>query len=295
MGLFGYGKGDYNKNTEQFKAELLNFMMEGVGVEVARIINATITNLENNNYPEKCNNKALKAIDERIKKIIGLMKKDIQNKKAELLSAHASMLASAVADSRKFGKELLTPQELEAEEITAECKAQLFEILTVKEQNNAKMAELLEQAKRSPDKIERIKVEYNEIATRTANIDKQISVITTRHNTNIQILNARDIGKTYVALPPQIISVQEFNVEIAKINKIAAQEAGYNDAINEVAAGLDLGIPTSSITSPFDDAFTDAFVASNMQDFDSTKSAESEKVLTASEEYPFENVLGSNK
>ncbi|MBO7149324.1 MAG: hypothetical protein J6V71_00355 [Clostridia bacterium] len=292
MGLFGYGKSDFDRSTEEFKSKLMSIMEEGKPTpESGKVINQTLVNLDFFKMPDKANKKEVQAIDERIRTLLGKIRDDIQAKKPELFAAHVNILASAVADARKFGKELLTSKELEAEEITAVCKAQLFEAITLKEQNTAKMANLLQEAKRNPAKMERIKIEYNDLASKTQNIDSQIGVITARHNANIKILNTRDIGKTYQELPPQIASVQDFSREVAKINEMAAKEAGYVEGINDAANDLELNIGGGVSTSS---AFDDAFSAAQMQDFDSAISGANVNVSGGSES-AFDAVFGQKK
>ena len=161
MGLFGYGKSDYDRSTEEFKAALMNIMFDGKPTpETGKVINQTLVNLDAFKMPDKANKKEVQAIDERIRTLLGKIRDDVQAKKPELFSAHVNILASAVADARKYGKELLTGKELEAEEITAVCKAQLFEALSLKEKNTAEMASLMEEAKRNPAKMDRIRVEF---------------------------------------------------------------------------------------------------------------------------------------
>ena len=62
MGLFGYGKADFDKSTAEFKGKLLAIMQEAnVSTESGRVINQTLVNLDNFAMPDGANKKAVQS------------------------------------------------------------------------------------------------------------------------------------------------------------------------------------------------------------------------------------------
>lgn len=241
MGLLGYTKKDYKINSANFNDKLMEIMqlaaINKVGNGIGTVINAVMYNISQDaEFPKDANGKVLKEIDARIDKTLGKMKDDIQQRSPARLAAHATVLLSAVTDSRRFGKERFSAKELEAEEVVVECKALIRDSLLEKGEKKEAQAKLEAKGNKLPDghaELELIAQEWEDLEKDLEAIDGQIDVYRKRHNANIEIINVRKLGAAYTKLPEKITTVQEFDRESEMILMKAAEEAGYTDGISE--------------------------------------------------------------
>ena len=230
MGLFGYGKGDYDKNTAIFKNRLNGLMMDlsrfGSGeYGLSGVLTELMMTLERTSYP-KGKSKDQEAIDARISKLIDSLQTDLQKKNAASFSEHASMLADAVGDSRKFAKERYTPDELLAQEGMANCKGQIGDAITQKAAIEEKKQALLSKAKKliaegKQAEAQRLNIEYNACIQNEKVVDKRITAFSAQYNAFLKVSGARENGKLADELDANKLingSLADFDKELRQNN-----------------------------------------------------------------------------
>lgn len=129
MGLFGYNKKKFDKNTALFKGELLEIAPRAVGnFAICKLLDSICMELDAE-YPTKAAPKELEAIDKRIQTLIEKIREAIESKEFAIAREYADMLWSAVIDARADGKERYTPEVLQLLEERACLHGKINELL----------------------------------------------------------------------------------------------------------------------------------------------------------------------
>lgn len=229
MGLFGYNEKDYKTNA----AEMTNLIQEMMGKVtkyegVGKVLNKAFLALAEP-YPRDAKSKELAAIDERIFDLLSKMNTDLQKKSFGMLSAHANMILTAICDSRAYGKENSTPQELKAEETIATYNALIRDNLIKKAEIKAQMAEIEEQfnelAEDDPE-CEELERQYEECQNNLFTLDDRYREYREEYNAATAHLNLINDNKFYDDLPEELSSPQEFDRMIADVSKKREARAG---------------------------------------------------------------------
>lgn len=274
MGLFGYNQKDYAKNTELFKSRIYDLMERSANqFGVGQVLNNAMLQLERLPYPQKGKGKDIENIDARINGILNIMMDDIQHKRFAYFSEHASMLISAVVDSRQYGKELYTPEELDAQEKMAQCKGEIFDALDKKGQLAAEKQKLVEKGKKlsgptQQAEMAKLNMSFNLLSREEQTLDQTVAMFTKRHNSFVEIVNARKVGREVHKLQSaKLPSLKDFTKEMAEINKAIAIETQIDEDITETAKQGMAGInETLGGGAPANDAFYSIVAASKAQD-----------------------------
>lgn len=264
MGLFGYGKGDYDKNTAVFKNRVNGLMMElsRFGENefgLSGVLVAIMGNLDKTPYV-KAKGKEQEAIDARINKVLDSLQKDLQKKNAASFSEHARMLASAVDDSRRYGQESFTAEELEAQEGMANCKGQIGDALDQKSVIEKQKEALLKRAKKlladgKKAEAQKLNIEYNACVQNEKIAEKKITAFSAQYNAFLKIAGARANGKLADELDANKLingSLADFDKELRamnmKLEKSLNNIKEVDDIVNnyetdttDMFAGLDSG------------------------------------------------------
>ncbi len=216
MGLFGYGRKDFERNGVRMQTEIAALkeqiakLGEGKGIDKALAVSERM--LLEVEYPKGANGKELEAIDARIFALLKKIGDDLQNKKFELASTHAKMLHDAIAKSRKFGRECFSEEQLRTEEVLAETRERLRELLREREKLFARMKEIEHEADRLEEndpRFEALEKEYNGLETKREEIDRDMEFCIARYNSNVKLFNQYVRRVAYEELPANLKSERD--------------------------------------------------------------------------------------
>ena len=247
MGLFGYGKGDFEKNTGIFKKRVndLLFNMHRLGDQeygIGPVLNLIIHTLDDVKY-KKQNNKAQDAIDERISKLIDSLEQDLQKKNAGSFSEHMRMLGEAVDDCRRYGQEAYTADELQAQESMATVKGYICDALNNKGEVDKAKETLLKKAKKllsegKKAEAQKLELEYNACVAKEERLNERITAFSTQYNALLKVSKIKERGQLASEMDAVKIiqgSEADFAREIQKANvALEEQMERTNTIINMV-------------------------------------------------------------
>lgn len=245
MALFGYNAKAYSKNTELMKAQISDLMMKSMAYRgVGTTLNAVLMKFDE--YPKNANSKQMEAIDARIFKLIEQMWQDVQRESAGKLSEHANMLLTAVAKSRAYGKEVYPPEQLKAQEMMAECNANIEENLRKKEEISRQMEAIKNKGKKiaaeRPNDIElqRLQLQYANLNQELQRADQNLQLWVKQYNNTVRQLKVMEDGEVYTEISATNIQTPaEFarHVETvsAQLNKVIETQ----DEISGIADSYD--------------------------------------------------------
>ena len=103
MGLFGYNRGTYIKNTKRFKKTFDDFLLElkrGYG-ETSRNLNRALVHIDED-YPKYPQSKCIKATDARIDRYVREMKEAYRKGDSAMTEAYSFLISEAVG-VRRYG------------------------------------------------------------------------------------------------------------------------------------------------------------------------------------------------
>ena len=243
MGIFGYDEKEFAKNSASFK-ESLQKIYERCGSEMGnrRLINTAISQIDLIEYPDKKNSKGQRAIDARIQALIDSMIHDVQQKKPARLSEHLNILISAITDSRQWGEEAYTPEELKSQETMAECKSEIRDKLEAKKKIALRKEEILQEGERisgpgAEEDMAMLEVEYNECVAAEERLDEDVVALTETYNVNLEAVNAKKRVKSGRQLKKLSVvsSVAEFEREVEEGARLFEEAHERNEEINSIA------------------------------------------------------------
>lgn len=288
MGLFGYGKGDYEKNTTAFKNRVNGLLMDlsRFGEQefgISGVLFGIMNNLDKITYP-KGKGKEQEAVDARISKLIDSMQQDLQKKNAASFSEHARMLADAIDNSRRYGKEADTPEQIQAQEGMANCKGQIGDAINEKAIIERKKEELLKRAKKllsegKQAEAQKLNIEYNACVQNEKIADKKITAFSAQYNAFLKIASARANGILADQLDANKLingSLADFDKELRTANMKLEKALGnikevgnivdnYETDAMDSMQGLDMGanlmdLAENSIANDMKNSVSDANV-----------------------------------
>ncbi len=271
MGIFGYNAKDYEKNSAEFKNSIARLQRDcGGQMEIGSMLNKVLMEIDKNEYPHKANGKVLQAIDERIRGLISTMQTDIQRKEMAQCSQHAQMLLSAVRDSRKYGKEQSSREELESQEIMAQCLGSLNGFYDEKLDIEQKKKELIKEGQRATSQAvaAKIKLQFDKFSIREREVDGQIVKLTERYNRNLELV--QKMKRVEEAARYQKLSVvanpADFSKKVAAMNRIYEQEAMKDSELDDIMAEADEGFYGTNTNKAADSTFYDLVNQQNNED-----------------------------
>lgn len=273
FGLGGYNEKTYAKNTERIKeqiTELNQAMLGGKFPGAGATINAVL--FQFGQYPKRGNPKEMAAIDDRIFDLLEKMMQDIQQDKPGKLSGHANMLLAAVSKSRKYGKEAYPQDQLKAQEIMAECNANIEEHLFQKEELAKQMDALKRKGKLiaqdNPNSVElqRLQIKYAELNKELKRVEQNLNLWVTQYNNTVSQLKVMEDGQAYTEISATDLQTPaEFSKKVqavsAQLDRIVTNQQGIADLAGEYEAGKDEGV--RSVASSDDGGFMDAINSSD--------------------------------
>ena len=274
MALFGFGGYNaktYAKNTDLLKARLGDLMMKTMSFRgVGTTLNTAMIKLTE--YPAGANNKHLEAIDARIFQLIDKMMQDIQTESAGKLSGHANMLLTAITKSRAYGQEAYPPEQLKAQEMMAECNANIEEHLVKKESIAREMEAIKNKAKKiaaeNPNAIElqRMQLKYAELNKELKRVEQNLQLWVTQYNNTVSQLKVMEDGAIYTEISATDLQTHaQFAHHVeqvsAQLNKLVETQSGIADIASGYEGERESGV--QSVATADDGGFWAAISSEN--------------------------------
>lgn len=191
MGLFGYNRRDFEKNTQSFK-QRIKAMLEAFIVKQAalpgggddfektsiyrmfiKFLSLVEVLFDNQSY--RFDSREYKFIDSEIDKRLVAMENDIENNRMESLLVRMLFLIEETYAGRECGRNVLTSEEREAELVMAESLEKHSDGILREEKNAKRRREIITEAMKVDEK-ERGKLRplYNELANEMKILENEI-------------------------------------------------------------------------------------------------------------------------
>lgn len=248
MGLFGYGKKDFERNTRLFIDRLQKIYDSCADPDyMGRIQDPTALDVRTNcrtmvnkatrmfhAYPEDASGKEIQRVDERVSYLIGLMERDVREKNVTMLTMHAGILFETLDTARRFGKEDKTPEQLKAEEIVAESLAQTREYLGKIIEVSDKQKTLEEEAQNYSDEDPRFSVidqEYTRLEEELKKYRAYLAEAQANYRENQSMLDLDEDEKEGDRLKA-VKTPQEVDRQIMRLNQKRERRAAAREAVH---------------------------------------------------------------
>ena len=179
MGLFGYRKKTFYKNTEMYKSKLHEIFLRESKFKPEESLRDVIFNLiqllDLVSFPQKANSKVQRTIDNYIFHLIDELEAAvIENKKTIVLSL-LSIMSDVISDCRRTGElSHLAQQNFHKEEKRAQYREEIESIIEQKEDITRKKHEILKEAVNEREKTEKLRLEYSMLEEKEKHLDKTL-------------------------------------------------------------------------------------------------------------------------
>ena len=241
MGLFGYGKSDFDKNTGSMKSRLERLVndvyeMGSDATNVGKTITKLILKLESVGFTK--GGKDAEAVDAYINKVIGDMEQDAMKGNTPALIARADNLYNEINQSRRFGKNAFTNDERQAEDVRATALGNINNSLNKLAEIEKKKEQLLNAGAKteSPAERQRLGLLYNSLVAEEKSTNQAVQMWTTRYNSAIQVINARRTsGQIQELTTAQVVDVRSFQKEMDRANQLLQREMEKDNEITNIA------------------------------------------------------------
>lgn len=243
-----YKEKDYVKNTEIFKGKITDAMYEINDSVTQRALNVVLMALKGKIGVQNCTKgpskedlKKLEEIDDRIATLIDKLWEDVQTGKKGKMRAHAQAIETTVSISRKFGRQMESPEAIRAQDTMAEALANITDSLDAIAVASVAMQEQIDKAAQftGPDaeaKKMRCKLEYSRQKSIKAAMEKNVDMFTSRFNAALKVINAEMLSDSVEELKKEdLISPVAFAKKMDKLSDDIAEQAGIDTGIEEVA------------------------------------------------------------
>ena len=263
MGLFGYNKKQFAKNTALMKDDVQEKMKKvysiGDPMNVGALLNTVVLILGKENYPAKAGGKTMEAIDARVFGLLEKIDADLQAKNLAKAYEHCLIVIGTLESERAFGKTVRSAEDMQLLEDMAEFKGQICNALDEKGKLSAKKDSLIAKA-RGTDKATqlKIKLEYDRLAKEERSCDAIVNMNVSRYNAALEVANTRKIGTAARQIEShQLVSPKEFAREAAKYSEIIEREHAKDTEIVGIGADFMSGVDESLSDTPSSTEFFD--------------------------------------
>lgn len=241
MGLFGYGKTDFDKNTGSMKGRLERLVsdvyeMGSDATNVGKTITKIILKLESVGFSK--GGKEAETVDAYISKVIGDMEQDAMKGNTPALIARAENLYNEINQSRRFGKNAFTNDERQAEDVRATALGNINNSLNKLAEIEKKKEQLLNAGAKtnSPAERQKLGLMYNSLVAEEKSTNQAVQMWTTRYNSAIQVINARRTsGQIQELTTAQVVDVRSFQKEMDRANQLLQREMEKDNEITNIA------------------------------------------------------------
>lgn len=241
MGLFGYGKSDFDKNTGSMKSRLERLVsdvyeMGSDATNVGKTITKLILKLESVGFSK--GGKEAEAVDAYINKVLTEMEQDAMKGNTPALIARADNLYNEINQSRRFGKNAFTNDERQAEDVRATALGNINNSLNKLAEIEKKKEQLLNAGAKtnSPAERQKLGLMYNSLVAEEKSTNQAVQMWTTRYNSAIQVINARRTsGQIQELTTAQVVDVRSFQKEMDRANQLLQREMEKDSEITNIA------------------------------------------------------------
>ena len=241
MGLFGYGKSDFEKNTGVLKGRLERLVenvydMGSDAIGLGKTITSLILKLEKVSYVK--GGKEAEAVDSYLAKLIEEMEQDAMKGNTPALIARAENLYNEINQSRRYGKSAFTDAERQAEDVRATSLGNINNSLNKLGEIEKKKEQLLNAGAKTTSAAERQKLGlmYNSLVAEEKTNNQAVKMWTSRYNSAIQVINARKTsGQIQELTTAQVVDVKAFQKEMDRANQLLQKEMATDTDITDIA------------------------------------------------------------
>jgi seryl-tRNA synthetase len=182
------------------------------------------------------------------------------------------MLFTAIAKSRKIGKEIYSAEQIEAQNCIAEANANIEQFLSEQEKITARLDAIKRKAKQiaqdNPNSVElqRLQIKYAELNKELKRVEQNLNLWVTQYNNTVSQLKVMEDGQAYTEISATDLQTPaEFSKKVqavsAQLDRIVTNQQGIADLAGEYEAGKDEGV--RSVASSDDGGFMDAINSSD--------------------------------
>jgi tagatose-1,6-bisphosphate aldolase len=204
MGLFGYNKRDFEKNTEKFKKKIeniatlvsdltYNFMGKKRG-SLMKYLSMCMEDLTIITYNEYGSD--YKMIDKEINNILGNIEEALSKKEGGSAVGYAELLRDEISCCRRYGKNVFSDSDRKNKLRKIEIIFRLSDIAEKREAIANRKNEIIELALKSSEEMtKKYKVEYDALCSEEENLSEQFRQYQELYKTHIAYMNALENKK----------------------------------------------------------------------------------------------------
>ena len=204
MGLFGYNKRDFEKNTEKFKKRIENivalapdFTKNFTGDKRSKFMGYLIrcaNDLTIITYNEQGSD--YEVIDKEINNILANIEEALSKKEGGSAVGYAELLYDEIDCCRRYGKNVFSNEEREAKWRKTVIVSKIADIIDRKEELAKRKEKILGVAlKSSEEMMEKYKVEYDVLCSEEENLVQQLEQYHDLYKSHIAYMNALESKK----------------------------------------------------------------------------------------------------
>ena len=220
MGLFGYNKRDFEKNTEKFKKRIENIMTLGpyLGEKnrlLIKLLNGCVKDLTIITYNEHGSD--YEVIDKEINNILGNIEEALSKKEGGSAVGYAELLWDEIDCCRRYGKNAFSDTDRKAKLRKTVIISKLSDISQKREAISNQKEEIFKIALKSSDEMnKRYEVEYDALCREEENLSEQFRQCQELYKTHIAYMNAIESKKLADEINPDVLfgKVEDFRKEL---------------------------------------------------------------------------------
>ena len=228
MGLFGYNKRDFEKNTEKFKKRIenivtlvsdltYNFMGKKRG-SLMKYLSMCMEDLTIITYNEYGSD--YKMIDKEINNILGNIEEALSKKEGGSAVGYAELLRDEISCCRRYGKNVFSDTDRKNKLRKIEIILRLSDIAEKREAIANRKNEIIELVlKSSEEMIEKYGVEYDALCSEEENLAEQFRQYQELYKTHIDYMNALGNKKFADEINPDVLfgKVEDLKKELEEL------------------------------------------------------------------------------
>lgn len=207
MGLFGYNKRDFEKNTQKFKdhinkiAQLCSVGSIDKTGELQKLLVKSSAILERGTYQD--GSREYQKIDEEIDELLGLIENAVSSQEWHLASSVASFLFETIDLCRAYGKICDTDKERKIKRVNAELLGKIGDLNEKKNEITSRQRKVASYAASLPhESREKYCLEYSSLENEKKAITELVERYISMYNTNTKYLDVMMKKHSFESLSP---------------------------------------------------------------------------------------------
>ena len=239
MGLFGYNKRDFEKNTEKFKKRIENIMhldsnfAKDFADERSQLIRCLIrcaNDLTNLTYNEHGSD--YRMIDKEINKILGNIEEALSRKEGRSAVGYAELLYDEISCCRLYGKNIFSDTDRQAKLRRTVLISRLSDIAKKREAISNRKKEILKIASELSDEMRgKYKVEFDVLCSEDEKLEEQFIKCHELYQTHIAYMNAIE-NKKFADRISELFGTAEAIQKELEASK-GSRPSGFESTVNE--------------------------------------------------------------